>query len=69
MCGTGRWLGQMNELTKTGAAEDGAEMAEQVAKGALNTRKKVYAAIRHAATFHDDVGELVDVEHVSDENK
>ena len=25
-----------DELTKTGAAEDGAEMAEQVAKGARN---------------------------------
>ena len=26
-----------DELTKTGAAEDGAEIAEQVAKGARNT--------------------------------
>ena len=38
-------------------------------KGALNTRKKVYAAIRYAATFHDDVAELVDVEEVREEDK
>ena len=48
------WVNEnVDELAKTGAAEYGAEMAEQVAKGALNTRKKVYAAIRYAATFDD----------------
>ena len=39
-------------------------------KGALNTRKRVYAVMRHAAIFHDGVGESVDVEEVSeDKNK
>ena len=42
-----------DELAKTGAVKDGAEMAEQVAKNALNTRAKVCAVIRYAATFDD----------------
>ena len=48
------WVNEkVDELAQTGAAEDGAEMAEQVAKNALNTRAKVCAAKRHAATFDD----------------
>ena len=39
-----------------------------VAEHALNTRQ-VYAAIRFAATFHDEVGELVRVEEVGEEDK
>ena len=59
-----------DELAKMSAAKDGAEMAEWVVKGVLNTRKRVYAAMRHAAIFHDEVGESVDVEEVSeDKNK
>ena len=42
-----------DELATTGAVKDDAETAEQVAKDALNTRTKVGAAIRHAATFDD----------------
>ena len=58
-----------DELPKTGALKDGAEVAERTAKHALDTRKKVYAAIRYAATFHDEIEELVDVEEISEENK
>ena len=54
-----------DELAKTGAVKDCAEM---VAEHALNTRQ-VYAAIRHAATFLDEVGELVRVEEVGGEDK
>ena len=54
-----------DELAKTGAVEGCAEM---VAEHALNTRK-VYAAIRHAATFLDEVGELVRVEEGGEEDK
>ena len=38
-------------------------------KGVLNTRKRVYAAMRHAAIFHDEVGESVDVEEVIEDKK
>ena len=58
----------VDELATTDAVKDDAEMAEQVAKDALNTRTKVAAAIRHGATFDDEVGELVDVEYVSEED-
>ena len=54
-----------DELAKTGAVKDCAEM---VAEHALNTRQ-VYAAIRHAATFLDEVGELDRVEEVGEEDK
>ena len=70
--GIDRWPGSLrkaDELVKTGATKDGAEVAERMAKDALDTRKKVYAAIRHTATFHEEVGELVHVEVVSEEGK
>ena len=51
-----------DELAKTGAVENCAEM---VAEHALNTRN----TIRYAATFHDEVGELDDIEEVSGEDK
>ena len=57
-----------DELAKTEAIKDGAEVAERIAKDALNTRKKVSAAIRYAATFQDEVEELVDVERKSARN-
>ena len=64
------WINEnADELATTDAVKDDAEMAEQVAKDALDTRTKVAAAIRHAATFDDEVGELVDVEYVSEEDK
>ena len=40
-----------------------------VATEGLDTSKKVYAAIRYTATFHNEVEELVDVEEVSEESK
>ena len=58
-----------DELAKTGAFEDGAEVAERIAKDALDTRKTVCAAIRYAPTFHDEVEELVDVDEISVEDK
>ena len=42
-----------DELARTDAVKDDAEMAEQVANDALNTRTMVAAAILHAATFDD----------------
>ena len=36
---------QVDEVAKIGAINDGAEVAERIAKSALDTRKKVYAAI------------------------
>ena len=44
--------------------KDGAEVAERIANGAFDTRKKLYAAIRYFATFHDEVEELVPMWHV-----
>ena len=44
-------------------------MAERIAANAFDIRKKVYAGIRHAVTFHDEVEELVDVEEISEEDK
>ena len=35
----------------------------------LTLRKSVCAAIRYAATFHDEVGKLVDDEEISEEDK
>ena len=58
-----------DELAKTGTIQDGADVAERIAKEALDTRNKVFAAFRYAATFHDRVEELVDVEEVSEEDK
>ena len=65
----GAWVTEnADELATTDAVKDDAEMAEQVAKDALNTRTKVAAAIRHAATFDDEAGELVGVEYVGEED-
>ena len=54
---------------RLGASPDGAEVAERIDNEALDTRKKVFAAIRYAATFHDGVEKLVDVEEYSEEDK
>ena len=47
----------------TGAIQNGAAVAERVAKEAMDTRTMVHAA----ATFHEGVEELVDMEEVSEE--
>ena len=39
---------------QTGAIQDGAEVAERVAEEALDTREKVHAVVRYAATFHNE---------------
>ena len=57
-----------DEFVKTGTIQDGAEVAERIAENALGTRKKVYAAIRYVATFHDEVEGLVDIEEISEED-
>ena len=44
-----------DELDQTWALQDDAEGAERIAVEALDTRKKLHAAIRCAATFHDGV--------------
>ena len=54
-----------DELAKTRAIQDGAEVAQRNADGALDTRKKVHIAVQHAATFCDGVEELVDFEEIS----
>ena len=56
-----------DELAKTAAIQDGAEVAGQVAEEGLDTQKKVYAAIRYAVSFLHEVRELVDMEVVSEE--
>ena len=56
--------GKADELPKTGAIPDGAAVAERVAKEAMDTRTMVHAATRSAATFHEGVEELVDMEEV-----
>ena len=58
-----------DERAKTGAMNDGADIAEHVAKDTLDTRREVYAAMRFAATFHDQAGELVDVKEINEEGK
>ena len=65
-----QWRGPMKKKMhwpKPGATSSWAGTAERTATLALDTRKKVYAAVRHAATFHDGVEELVDIEEVSEE--
>ena len=52
---------------KTGAIQDGAAVAVRVAKEAMDTRTLVHAGTRTAATFHEGVEELVDMEEVSEE--
>ena len=54
---------------KTGAIQDCATVAERVAKEAMDTRTMVHAATRSAATFHEGVEELVDMEEVREERK
>ena len=46
---------KVDELAKTGAIEDGAEVAERIAEDAIDTRMKVCATIRYAATCRDEV--------------
>ena len=50
------------------ATEKADEVPERIAKYDLDTRKKVYAAIRYAAIFRDGVEELLAVEEVSEED-
>ena len=60
---TDKWVNEkVDELANIGTNKVGAEVAERIAKDALHTRKKVYAGIRYAATFHDEVEEFCDVE-------
>ena len=44
-------------------------MAERIAQDARGSLKTEDAVIRYAATFHDEVEELVDVEEVSEEDR
>ena len=46
--------GKVDELANTGAIQNDTEVAERMAKYALDTRKKVCAAIPYGATFHDE---------------
>ena len=62
-------VSKTDEFAKTGAAQDGAEVAERVAKEALDTRKKVHAAVRYAATFHNEVEGLVNMEEIKEEKR
>ena len=64
------WVNEKaDELAKTGAIQDDAEVAQRIAKEAFDTRNKVYAAVRYAATFPDGVEDLADVEEVIQEDK
>ena len=57
-----RQVAWATEKAITGVIEGGAEVAERIA----DTRKKVCAATRYAATFHDEVEELGHVEEISE---
>ena len=46
---------KVDELAKGSATLDGAEFAKQVATGAVKVRKRMYASIKYAATFHCEV--------------
>ena len=54
--------GKADEFAGRGAELDGAEVAQVVAKGALERRRETCAAIRYAAEFHCKAGDLVDFE-------
>ena len=59
---------QADEFAERGASQDGAEFAE-MAKGADRVRKHRYAVIKHAASLHYDVEDLVDMEEITEEMK
>ena len=58
-----------DEFAKSGALQDGAEFAEEVAKGADKVRKQINVAIKYAATFHCEVENLVAMEEITEEMK
>ena len=52
-------IDKADELAKGGATMDGAEFVEHAAKGADKVHKHLCAAVKHAPTFHGEVGDVV----------